>query len=64
MVQTFQKPVKEVILQKVTQNIEEEAGSVLNISYWIDSQYDIVANSKSLKRVLFDSAYSTAASIW
>ena len=63
MVQTFQKPVNEVILQKVTQNVEEEAGSVLNISYWIDDQYDMVANSKSLKRVLFDSAYSTGKTL-
>ena len=63
MVQTFQKPVNEAIIQKVTQNVEDEAGSVLNIAYWSHDQFDIVANSKILKRVLFDSAFSTGKTL-
>ena len=68
-VQTFQKPVNEVILQKITENVEEKAGSVENISYWSKlsywskDQYDVVAHSKILKRVLFDSAFSTGKTL-
>ena len=62
IVKTFQ-PANEVILGKVTEIVEKEAGSVETISFWSGDQIDIVSECKNLKRVLFDSAFSTGKTL-
>ena len=62
IVKTFQ-PANEVILGKVTEVVEKRAGSVETISFWSGDQIDIVSECKNLKRVLFDSAFSTGKTL-
>ena len=63
LVKTFQRPLNEVILEKVTRNVEEFAGSTETISFWSQDQYSFVCKWRQFKRVLFDSGYSTGKTI-
>ena len=63
LVETFQNPVNEVLLENITKNVEEEAGAVEMISYWSDDQKNLISECRNLKRVLFDSAFSTGKTL-